>query len=55
MKKFINKINEKATAVAIKAQTNLAKIGGALVPFVNNFSKDTQLYRLMSTNPNERL
>ena len=39
----------------VEAGHGLAKIGGALVPFVNNFSKDTQLYRLMSTNPNERL
>ena len=39
----------------VEAGNGLAKIGGALVPFVNNFPKDTQLYRLMSTNPNERL
>ena len=39
----------------VEAGYGLAKIGGALVPFVNNFPKDTQLYRLMSTNPNERL
>jgi len=39
----------------VEAGHGLAKIGGALVPFVNNFPKDTQLYRLMSTNPNERL
>ena len=28
MKKFINKINEKATAVAIKAQTTLDNVKG---------------------------
>ena len=39
----------------VEAGHGLAKIGGTLVPFVNNFPKDTQLYRLMSTNPNERL
>jgi len=39
----------------VEAGHGLAKIGGAFVPFVNNFPKDTQLYRLMSTNPNERL
>lgn len=34
--------------------TGLIKYGSSLVPFVNKFPKDTKLYRLMSTKPNER-
>lgn len=33
----------------------LIRIGSALVPFVNNFPKDTELYKLMTTKPNEKL
>lgn len=29
----------------------LIKVGGAIVPFINDFPKDTELYRLMSTRP----
>ena len=39
----------------VEAGHGLVKIGGALVPFVNNFPKDTQLYKLMTTKPSERL
>ncbi len=31
------------------AGTGLIKFGGAIVPFVNDFPKDTELYRLMNT------
>ena len=31
----------------------LIKYGGALVPFINRFPKDTQLYQLMTTRPGE--
>ena len=31
----------------------LIKVGGAIVPFINDFPKDTELYRLMSTKPGE--
>ncbi len=31
----------------------LIRYGGALVPFVNRFPKDTELYRLMTTRPGE--
>ena len=30
------------------------KVGSALVPFVNKFPKNTQLYRLMTTKPGEQ-
>ena len=33
----------------------LIKVGGALVPFVNQFPRDTELYRLMTTKPGESL
>ena len=32
----------------------LIKYGGSLVPFVNRFPKDTKLYQLMTTKPNEK-
>ena len=31
----------------------LIKVGGAIVPFVNEFPKDTSLYWLMTTKPGE--
>lgn len=31
----------------------LIKVGGAIVPIVNEFPKDTSLYKLMSTKPGE--
>ena len=37
----------------VEAGHGLVKIGGALVPFVNNFPKDTQIYKLMTTKPGE--
>jgi type IV secretory pathway VirB4 component len=35
------------------AGRGLIKVGGAIVPFVNDFPTDTQLYKLMSTKPGE--
>lgn len=31
----------------------LIKVGGAIVPFINEFPKDTELYRLMTTKPDD--
>ena len=31
------------------AGRGLIKVGGAIVPFVNDFPHDTQLYKIMST------
>ena len=31
----------------------LTEFGSALVPFINRFPKDTELYRLMTTRPGE--
>ena len=36
-----------------KAGHGLIKIGNALVPFVNRFPKNTELYRNMTTKPGE--
>ena len=36
------------------AGCGLIKYGSALVPFVNRFPADTELYRLMTTKPNEK-
>lgn len=35
------------------AGRGLIKVGGSIVPFINEFPTDTQLYRLMSTKPGE--
>lgn len=32
----------------------LIKVGGAIVPFANELPQNTELYRLMSTRPNEK-
>ena len=37
----------------VKSGQGLIKIGSNLIPFVNEFPKDTELYRLMSTKPKE--
>jgi hypothetical protein len=31
----------------------LIRIGNAIVPFINKFDKNTELYRLMTTKPKE--
>lgn len=37
----------------VEAGHGLIKIGNALIPFVNKFPKDTELYKLMTTKLNE--
>ena len=39
----------------VPAGCGLIRCAGNLVPFTNNFPKDTQLYRLMTTKPDEQL
>ena len=34
--------------------TGLIKCGSSLVPFVNRFNKDTKLYQLMTTRPQDK-
>lgn len=36
------------------AGCGLIKYGSSLVPFVNRFPRNTELYRLMTTKPNEK-
>jgi hypothetical protein len=35
------------------AGRGLIKVGGSIVPFINDFPTDTELYKLMSTKPGE--
>ena len=37
----------------VEAGHGLIKVGSSLVPFVNEFPKDTRLYKLMTTKPGE--
>lgn len=37
----------------VDAGHGLMKIGSSLVPYINKFPKDTELYKLMTTKPNE--
>ena len=37
----------------VEAGRGLIKVGSSLVPFVNNFPKNTKLYKLMTTKPGE--
>ena len=39
----------------VPAGCGLIRCAGNLVPFTNNFPKDTQLYRLMTTKPDEQM
>ena len=36
-----------------KAGSGLLRYGNALVPFINKFPMDTELYRLITTRPSE--
>ena len=38
----------------VEAGRGLMKVGSALVPFVNRFPKNTQLYKLMTTKFGEK-
>ncbi len=52
--KLLNISNEQMSYVTnADAGCGLIKYGRALVPFVNRFPKDTQLYKLMTTKPGE--
>lgn len=39
----------------VGAGNGLLKVGSGLIPFVNDFPKDTEMYRLMSTKPGESM
>ena len=48
--KNIKKVEKKACGYA---GCGLIRYGRALVPFINRFPKDTELYKLMTTRPGE--
>ena len=52
--KLLNISNEQMSYITnADAGCGLIKYGSALVPFINRFPKDTQLYKLMTTKPGE--
>ena len=48
-------ISERQMHFVTNAQpgNGLLRIGSALIPFMNQFPKDTKMYRLMTTKPGE--
>ncbi|MFT9055955.1 MAG: TraE family protein [Ethanoligenens sp.] len=54
--KLLNISNEQMSYITnAKEGCGLIRIGSALVPFINKFPTDTELYRLMTTKPNEKI
>ena len=54
LSKLLNISDEQMSYVTnADAGCGLIKYGSALVPFINRFPKDTDLYRLMTTRPGE--
>ena len=43
----------KSTVTNAQAGSGLLRYAGTLIPFVNRFKKDTELYRLITTKPGE--
>ena len=53
--KLLNISNEQMSYVTnADAGCGLIRYGSALVPFINRFPRDTKLYALMTTKPNEK-
>ena len=54
LSKLLNISDEQMSYVTnADAGCGLIKYGSALVPFINRFPKDNELYRLMTTRPGE--
>lgn len=54
--KLLNISNEQMSYITnAKEGSGLIRIGSALVPFKNEFSRSSELYRLMSTKPRENM
>ena len=52
--KLLNISEEQLSFITdVEAGCGLIKVGSSLVPFENKFPKETKLYKLMSTKPNE--
>lgn len=53
--RLLNISNEQMNYITnVEAGSGLIKYGSALVPFINRFPKNTKLYQLMTTRPNEK-
>ncbi len=46
--------NQMSYITSAEAGHGLIRVGGSIVPFVNEFPRDTELYRLMTTTPGDR-
>ena len=52
--KLLNISDQQLSFIAnVEAGRGLLKIENALIPFINNFPKNTELYKLMTTKLNE--
>ena len=47
--------NQLGYVTNVPAGCGLIRCAGNIVPFTNSFPKDTRLYKLMSTNPSEKM
>ncbi len=46
--------NQMSYITSAEAGHGLIRVGGSIVPFANEFPRDTELYRLMTTTPGDR-
>ena len=46
--------NQMSYITSAEAGHGLIRVGGSIVPFANEFRRDTELYRLMTTTPGDR-
>lgn len=46
--------NQLSYITNVPAGHGIIRCGGAIIPFENSFPKNTKLYRLMTTKPNEK-
>ena len=46
--------NQLSYITNVPAGHGLIRCGGAIIPFENSFPKNTKLYQLMTTKPNEK-
>ena len=47
--------NQLGYVTNVPAGCGLIRCAGNIVPFTNSFPKDTRRYKLMSTNPSEKM
>ena len=46
--------NQMSYITSAEAGHGLIRVGGSIVPFANEFPRDTELYRLMTTTPGDK-